>query len=58
MLLSPSEKIRSLTGLFNINLHYTNIEGFSGEGGSRSLDARLTDPLNHLRRESTSLEWT
>lgn len=25
MLLSPSEKIDTLTGLFNINLHYTNI---------------------------------
>lgn len=39
MLLSPSEKIFSLTGLFNINLHYANIEAICS-GAERGLAAR------------------
>ncbi len=37
MLLSPSENIVRLTGLFNINLHYANLERQAvreGEGAS------------------------
>lgn len=36
MLLSPSENISSLTGLFNINLHYANIEDAGGREEVRS----------------------
>ena len=36
MLLSPSEKIDRLTGLFNINLHYANIEDVGGREEGRS----------------------
>ncbi len=36
MLLSPSENIDRLTGLFNINLHYANIEDVGGREEGRS----------------------